>query len=102
MPENSRNNDNPVVGQRDSVYLGKALLTVPNRLVVWIKRGDQMDMGELLPEFWAPGEDSSGKRHSRRVTDILTRVCYFCTYSAVRGANALRRSQSLWHIYLPL
>jgi len=61
VPENSRNKDNSVVGQRDSVYLGKALLMVPNRLVVWIKRGDQMDMGELLPEFWAPGEDSSGR-----------------------------------------
>ena len=33
-----------------------------------------MDMGELLPEFWASAEDSSGERHSRRVTDILTRV----------------------------
>ena len=86
--DNPGNHDIPVVGQRDSVYLGEALLPVPNRLVVRIRRGDYVDMGELLPEFWAPGEESSGKRRSRKVTEILTWVRCFCTYSAVRGAHS--------------
>jgi len=36
-PDNPGNHDIPVVGQRDSVYLGEALLPIPNRLVVWIR-----------------------------------------------------------------
>ena len=86
--DNPGNHDIPVVGQRDSVYLGEALLPVPNRLVVRIRRGDYVDMGELLPEFWAPGEESSGKRRSRKVTEILIWVCCFCTCLAVRGAHS--------------
>ena len=65
-PDNTGSQDIPVVGQRDSVYLGEALLSVPNRLVVRIRRGDYVDMGELLPEFWARGRSRPGRGEAEK------------------------------------
>ena len=51
---------------------------VPEEIVTKIRKGEFIEMGELLPEFWSPrGDDSdSGReskgRRSRKATDIFT------------------------------
>ena len=63
--DNPGNQEIPVVGQQDSVYLGETLLPVPHRLVVRIRRGDYVDMGELLPEFWFLGRSHPEQKSDR-------------------------------------
>lgn len=75
-------------------YLGEGLPPVPDKLAAKIRKGEFVEMGELLPEFWSPakGGDESGKdprgRKSRKVTDIFTWLQCFCTYVAVRAPQA--------------
>ena len=60
------------------VYLGEGLPPVPVKLAVKIRKGEFVEMGELLPEFWSStkGEEELGKetkgRKSRKVTDICS------------------------------
>ena len=67
------------------VYVGDGLPPVPVKLAGKIRRGEFMEMGELLPKFWfgPHDEDSDTKcdpkvRHSRKVTDIFTWLQCFC------------------------
>ena len=58
---------------------------MPVKLAAKIRRGEFMDMGELLTEFWStPNEDDgqleAKQRRSRKVTDIFTWIQYFSTY----------------------
>ena len=76
------------------VYLGEGLPPVPDKLAAKIRRGEFVEMGELLPEFWSPtkGEEESSKetkgRKSRKVTDIFTWIQCFCAYVSVRATQA--------------
>lgn len=61
----------------EGVYLGDGIPPVPEKLAAKIRRGEFVEMGELLPEFWSPrgdegesGRESKGRR-SRKVTDIF-------------------------------
>ena len=74
------------------VYVGDGLPPVPAKLAAKIRRGEFVEMGELLPEFWsAPRDkDSDSKRdnkvrHSRKVTDIFTWLQCFCSFVGVRA-----------------
>ena len=81
------------------VYVGDGLPPFPAKLAAKIRRGEFVEMGELLPEFWsAPppppppprDEDSDSKRdnkvrHSRKVTDIFTWLQCFCSFVGVRA-----------------
>ena len=77
------------------VYMGDGIPPVPAKLAAKIRRGEFVDMGELLPEFWSTprDEDTDGKhdakaRRSRKVTDIHTWVQCFSTYVATRATHA--------------
>ena len=50
------------------VYLGEGLPPVPDKLAAKIRRGEFIEMGELLPEFWLPmkGEEESSKETKGR------------------------------------
>ena len=59
----------------EGVYLG--VPPVPDKLAAKIRKGEFVEMGELLPEFWSQrGEESDANRdksrRSRKVTDIFT------------------------------
>ena len=63
---------------------------MPPALAAKIQRGAFVDMGELLPEFWALSrEEDSGMKgeakvcRSRKVTDIFTWLQCFRTYVSV-------------------
>ena len=69
------------------VYIGEGLAPIPPALAAKIRRGAFVDMGELLPEFWAVSreEDSNMKTdaRSRKVTDIFTWLQCYGTYVSV-------------------
>ena len=72
------------------VYIGDGLPPVPPALAAKIRRGAFVDMGELLPEFWALSKEDDGNmrgeakvRRSRKVTDIFTWLQCFGTYVSV-------------------
>ena len=65
------------------VYVGEGLPPVPAKLAAKIRRGAYVDMGELLPEFWASTRDDdqpkqeAKARRARSVQDIFTWLqCY--------------------------
>ena len=75
----------------DGVYIGDGLPPVPAKLAAKIRKGEFVEMGELLPEFWSSHreEDTEGKheakvRRSRKVTDISTWLQCFGSYVSVR------------------
>lgn len=77
------------------VYLGDGLPPVPAKLAAKIRRGDFVEMGELLPEFWSSMRDEGSDprkdqvpRKSRKVTDVFTWVQCFCSYVATRAPHA--------------
>ena len=70
------------------VYFG-ALPPVPRKLAERIRAWEFMDIGELLPEFWAPrpdekeGGQASSARHKRPVTELKMWLQCFAIYVAV-------------------
>ena len=79
----------------EGVYVGDGIPPVPAKLAAKIRRGEFVDMGELLSEFWStPKEDDTDSkretkaRRSRKVTDIYTWVQCFATYVATRAPQA--------------
>ena len=79
----------------DGEYIGDGLPPVPAKVAARIRRGEFVEMGELLPEFMASqrDDDPEGKhepkiRRSRKVTDILTWVKCFGKYASVRARHA--------------
>lgn len=72
------------------VYVGEGLLPVPAKLAEKIVKWEFVDMGELLPEFWAAAtsKDASNpkapaSRRKRAVTDIASWTQCFATYTSV-------------------
>ena len=63
---------------------------VPPKLAECIRRWEFVDMGELLPEFWATAKDEDlgakrlSARRPRKVSDIGTWVQCFCSYMYVK------------------
>ena len=80
----------PTVG----VYLGEGIPPVPDKLAAKIRRGEFVEMGELLPEFWSPRGDEgevgreSKVRRSRKVTDIFSWLQCFGAYVSIRAPPA--------------
>ena len=73
----------------EGVYVGDGIPPVPEKIAAKIRKGEFVEMGELLPEFWSPREDGdSGRetkaRRSRKVTDIFTWLQCFGVYVSVR------------------
>ena len=70
-------------------YIGDGLPPVPPALAAKIRRGAFVDMGELLPEFWAMTKEDTGMksdtkvRWNRKITDIFTWLQCFGTYVSV-------------------
>ena len=71
----------------EGVYMGDGIPPVPVKLAARIRKGEFVEMGELLPEFWAgpKDEDTDSRRdlkmrRSRKVVDIHTWVQCFSTY----------------------
>ena len=78
----------------EGVYVGDGLPPVPTKLAAKIRKGEFVEMGELLPEFWSSHrkEDIEGKhevkvRRSRKVTDIFTWLQCFGSYVSVRAQH---------------
>ena len=74
------------------VYMGKGISPVPARLAERICRGEYVDMGELLPEFWS-GQKDETMREARscrtcKVADIFTWLQSFGSYVVVRASGA--------------
>ena len=69
--------------------MGEGLPPVPAKVAAKIRRGDFVDMAELLPEFWAlPRDEDGGKsearsRRARSVQDIFTWLQCFGLYVSV-------------------
>lgn len=77
----------------EGVYVGDGIPPVPEKVATKIKKGEFVEMGELLPEFWSPREDGdSGReakaRRSRKVTDIFTWLQCFGVFVSVRAPSA--------------
>ncbi len=68
----------------EGVYLGEGIPPAPAKLAARICRGEFVEMGELLPEFWSGAiDEDAGSSHepqgrrSRKVTDIFMWLqCY--------------------------
>ena len=77
----------------EGVYIGDGLPPVPTKLAAKIRKGELVEMGELLPEFWSSHrEDIEGKhdvkvRRSRKVADIFTWLQCFGSYISVRAQH---------------
>ena len=74
--------------QMVGAYVGDGLPPVPPKLAAKIRRWEFIEMGELLPEFWASKDEEGDKRdsrprRSRKVTDIFTWLQCYATYVAV-------------------
>ena len=74
----------------EGVYVGDSLPPVPAKLAAKIQKGEFVEMGELLPEFWSSHreENVEGKqeikiRRRRKVTDIFTWLQCFGSYVSV-------------------
>ena len=72
------------------VYVGEGLPPVPSKVATKIRRGEFVDMGELLPEFWVPPREEEAQakseaksRRARSVQDIYTWIQCFGTYVSV-------------------
>ena len=78
----------------EGVYIGDGIPPIPDKLATKIRRGEFVEMGELLPEFWSlkaedgePNRDSKPRR-TRKVTDIFTWLQCFGAYVSVRATQA--------------
>ena len=85
---------------RDGVYVGDGIPPVPAKLATKIRRGEFIDMGELLPEFWSAQDDGearkeSKQRRSRKVTDMFTWLQCYASYVAVRVLEDPRMAPEL-------
>ena len=72
------------------VYVGEGLPPVPAKLAAKIRRGAYVNMGKLLPEFWASTRDDdqpkqeAKARRARSVQDLFTWLqCYGMYVSVV-------------------
>lgn len=82
-------------GQNNGAYVGDGLPPVPQKTVDRIQKGEYVEMGDLLPEFWvAPreGEDKTAQgmarsRGRRRTQDICVWSQCFAIYVAVMSAK---------------
>ena len=79
----------------EGVYMGDGIPPVPAKLAARIRKGEFVEMGELLPEFWAGPKDEESDfrrelktRRSRKVVDIHTWVQCFSSYVATRAPQA--------------
>ena len=77
------------------VYVGDGLPRVPAKLAAKIYRGESIDMGELLPEFWSGLRDEDAEamreakvRRSHKETDIFTWLQCFGSFVSVRAQQA--------------
>ena len=71
-------------------YVGDGMPPVPAMLAAKIRRWEFVEMGELLPEFWAGLKEPEGgpakerrARQGQKVTEVITWVQCFGTYVAV-------------------
>ena len=75
------------MGYIGGICVGEGLPSVPERLAARIRRGEFIEMCELIPEFWlAKEEDDTPKakrQRPRRVLDIFTWVQSFTIYASV-------------------
>ncbi len=79
----------------EGVYLGEGIPLAPAKLAARIRRGEFVEMGELLPEFWSgatdedagPSREPRGRR-SRKVTDIFTWLQCYGAYVSTRATTA--------------
>ena len=75
------------------VYVGEGLPPVPTKLAAKIRRGEFVEMTELLPEFWSsPREDDHSKleaksRRARSVQDIFTWLQCYGLFVSVLGSQ---------------
>ena len=76
----------------EGVYVGDGLPPVPVKLAAKIRKGEFVEIGELLPEFWSSHreEDIEGKhevkvRRSQKITDIFTWQQCFGSYVRVHA-----------------
>ncbi len=76
----------------EGVYMGEGVPPVPVRLAARIRRGEYIEMGELLPEFWQGVKEETGKearpRRTRKVSDILTWTQCYASYVVVRVSQS--------------
>jgi len=79
------------MGYIGGICVGEGLPSVPERLAARIRRGEFIEMCELIPEYWlAKEEDGTSKaerQRPRRVLDIFTWVQSFTIYVSVRAAH---------------
>ncbi len=76
----------------EGVYMGEGVPPVPVKLAARIRRGEYIEMGELLPEFWQEVKEETGKearpRRTRKVSDILTWTQCYASYVVVRVSQS--------------
>ena len=92
--ENIRKEPDRVTGGAVDFSLGVGLPPIPPRLVAKIRRGDFVEMHELLPDYWwaleSEQEAAVQKSHSagrQWVLDIRVWVQYFACHAGVVTAN---------------
>ena len=71
----------------EGVYVGDGIPPVPEKLAAKIRRGEFIELGELLPEFWTvKGEDGDPSRE-QKLGEPVKLQC-FGTYVSVRATKA--------------
>ena len=82
---------NPALG----LFLGEGVPPVPQKLATRIRKGEFIEMHELLPEFWQTtreeeldGKPGAKNRRNRKIIDIMSWLKCFSTYVAVRAPLA--------------
>ena len=79
------------MGYVGGICVGEGLPPVPEKLAARIRRGEFVEMCELLPEYWLAKEEDgvvkAEKQRPRRVLDISTWVQSFTIYVSVRAAH---------------
>ena len=74
------------------VYMGEGISPVPAKLAERIRRGEYVEMEEMLPEIWSGQKDEvlreARPRRTQKVAEIFTWLQSFVSYVVVRGAAA--------------
>ena len=82
------------------VYVGEGLPPVPLKIAAKIQRGELVDMGKFLPEFWAPPQEDGLQNKSEAKTSFGTYISVLAPLPPKLQASSSHHC--LWHHSYPV